>query len=156
MPEKESEKRYIYQTKNVCPPEIHFRTKDNRLTSLGFVGGGCPGNAGLVSRLLEGKKIEDVISMAKGIECRSNGSCPDQLALALEMAVSGELKPVGSFRVDKYSKKIKRIAVAGSLNGNYEAAGRIVDAAGKKNLTSYSFSAISPERMATAGADPAF
>jgi len=46
--------RYIYRTHGVCPPEIHFQVQDGLLTEVRFVGGGCPGNARLVSRLLKG------------------------------------------------------------------------------------------------------
>lgn len=46
--------------------------------------GGCTGNTQGVARLVVGKKVDDVIAMLKGIECRGNTSCPDQLARALE------------------------------------------------------------------------
>jgi len=46
---------------------------------------GCPGNTVGVSKLVEGRKIEDVIKLLKGIPCGFRGtSCPDQLAKALE------------------------------------------------------------------------
>lgn len=37
-----------------------------------------------VSRLAEGRKIDEVIDLLKGIECRGGTSCPDQLSRALE------------------------------------------------------------------------
>ena len=47
--------------------------------------GGCPGNTVGVSRLVEGKNVDEVIKMLKGIDCRGRGtSCPDQVAKALE------------------------------------------------------------------------
>ena len=47
--------------------------------------GGCPGNTLAVSTLVEGRKIDEVISKLKGIDCGGRGtSCPDQLAIALE------------------------------------------------------------------------
>ena len=50
--------------------------------------GGCMGNTQGVCRLIEGMKIEDVITKLKGIKCRGSRtgetSCPDQLALGLE------------------------------------------------------------------------
>ena len=47
--------------------------------------GGCPGNTVGVSKLIENKKIDDIIKMLKGINCGSRGtSCPDQIARALE------------------------------------------------------------------------
>lgn len=37
-----------------------------------------------VSRLAEGRKIDEVIDLLKGIPCRGGTSCPDQLSKALE------------------------------------------------------------------------
>ena len=52
------------------------------------VEGGCPGNLQGVCRLIEGMKVEDVITKLKGIKCRGSRtgetSCPDQLAIGLE------------------------------------------------------------------------
>lgn len=46
--------------------------------------GGCSGNLQGISRLTIGKDIDEIIGTLKGIKCRNNTSCPDQLALALE------------------------------------------------------------------------
>ena len=47
--------------------------------------GGCPGNTLGVSKLCVDRKVEDVIELLSGIDCRGRGtSCPDQLAKALE------------------------------------------------------------------------
>lgn len=52
------------------------------------IAGGCMGNTQGVCRLIEGMKIEDVITKLKGIKCRGSRtgetSCPDQLAIGLE------------------------------------------------------------------------
>lgn len=43
------------------------------------------GNTVGVGKLVEGRKIEDVIKLLKGIPCGARRtSCPDQLAIALE------------------------------------------------------------------------
>lgn len=43
------------------------------------------GNTVGVSKLVEGKKIDEVIKLLKGIPCGARRtSCPDQLATALE------------------------------------------------------------------------
>lgn len=43
-----------------------------------------------VSKLAEGRKIDDVIELLKGIPCGIKGtSCPDQLAKALEEIKNG-------------------------------------------------------------------
>ena len=72
-----------YMTRGTCSRQILFDvTEDNKLTNVKFIGG-CSGNLQAVARLVEGKDIDEVISLLKGIKCRSNTSCGDQLALAL-------------------------------------------------------------------------
>ncbi len=73
----------IYNTKGTCSRQIMFDvTKDNKVTNVKFIGG-CLGNLQGVSRLVEGRDIDEVISLLKGIQCRGNTSCPDQLSKAL-------------------------------------------------------------------------
>lgn len=72
-----------YNTKGTCSRQILFDvTKDKKVTSVRFIGG-CLGNLQAVGRLVEGKDIDEVISLLKGIQCRGNTSCGDQLATAL-------------------------------------------------------------------------
>ena len=76
--------QYKYIPQGVCSMEMIFDIENNIIKSLEIVGG-CPGNTVGVSRLVEGKKIDDVINLLKGIECGIKGtSCPDQVAKALE------------------------------------------------------------------------
>jgi uncharacterized protein (TIGR03905 family) len=69
----------------VCPKEIHLDIEGGVLKELNFLGGGCPGNAYLVSKLIQGKKVSELIPLLKGIPCREGTSCPDQVAKALEL-----------------------------------------------------------------------
>ena len=46
--------------------------------------GGCRGNTQGVARLAEGMEATEVVKRLKGIECRGDNSCPNQLALAVE------------------------------------------------------------------------
>ncbi len=72
-----------YFTKGTCSKQILFDvTPDGTLKDVKFIGG-CLGNLQAVSRLVEGKNIDEVISLLKGIKCRGNTSCGDQLATAL-------------------------------------------------------------------------
>ena len=72
-----------YQTKGTCSRQINFDVKaDGTLTAVKFIGG-CTGNTQAVARLVEGKNIDEVISLLKGVQCRAGTSCPDQLATAL-------------------------------------------------------------------------
>lgn len=75
---------FRYIPKGVCSGEMIFQIDGNIVKSLKIVGG-CPGNTIGVSRLVEGKSIDEVIKMLKGIPCGMRGtSCPDQVAKALE------------------------------------------------------------------------
>lgn len=74
----------IYTTKGTCSRQIIFEvTEDDLIKDVKFIGG-CSGNLQALSRLVHGKPIDEVISTLKGIKCRSNTSCGDQLAIALE------------------------------------------------------------------------
>lgn len=73
-----------YRTTGTCSREIIYSVdKNNIVTDLKFIGG-CSGNLQGICKLVVGKKAEDVIYLLKGIRCRGNTSCPDQLARALE------------------------------------------------------------------------
>lgn len=75
---------YRYKPQGVCSSEMIIEVDEDIIKKVTIVNG-CPGNTVGVSRLVEGKKIDDVISLLKGIPCRTrNTSCPDQLARALE------------------------------------------------------------------------
>lgn len=75
---------YTYKTRGVCSTEILFDIKNNIITDLTIVGG-CRGNTQGVAKLAIGRNVDEVISLLKGIKCRGNTSCPDQLATALEL-----------------------------------------------------------------------
>lgn len=75
---------YRYEPEGVCSYEMIFEIENNIIKSLKILGG-CPGNTVGVSKLVEGKDIETVIKLLKGIPCRDKRtSCPDQVAKALE------------------------------------------------------------------------
>ena len=82
-----------YLTKGTCSKQILYDiTADNKVTNVKFVNG-CSGNLQGISRLVEGKDIDEVISLLSGIKCRANTSCPDQLSKAIanyKKAQSGE------------------------------------------------------------------
>lgn len=75
----------IYKTKGTCSRQIIVDVNDDKIISNVEFVGGCNGNLQGISALVRGKKIDDVISVLKGIDCNFRGtSCPDQLARALE------------------------------------------------------------------------
>ena len=73
-----------YRTRGTCCREIVFVVDDNDvLTSVKFVNG-CSGNTQGVARLAVGRKIDEIISLLEGIQCRAGTSCPDQFDKALK------------------------------------------------------------------------
>lgn len=75
---------YRYKPKGVCSQEMIIDIEDDIVKKVQIIKG-CPGNTVGVSKLVEGRKIDEVINLLKGIPCGARGtSCPDQLAIALE------------------------------------------------------------------------
>lgn len=78
-------KKITYTPSRVCCKEMEIKIEDDIVLSVKFHGG-CNGNLAGISRLVEGRSVESVISTLKGIDCNGKGtSCPDQLAQALEL-----------------------------------------------------------------------
>lgn len=74
---------YSYYPKGVCSRQIIMEIDENNiLQSIKFIGG-CSGNLQGISKLVTGMHIDDIITKIKGIQCRNETSCPDQLAQAL-------------------------------------------------------------------------
>ena len=72
-----------YITKGTCSRQILFNvTADDKVTDVKFIGG-CSGNLQGIAKLVEGKDINEVVTLLQGIRCRGNTSCPDQLAQAM-------------------------------------------------------------------------
>ncbi len=71
-----------YATRGTCSRQIIFEVVDNKVYDVKFIGG-CLGNLQGISKLVNGRDIDDVINTLKGIKCKGNTSCPDQLATAL-------------------------------------------------------------------------
>ncbi len=74
---------HTYKTYGTCSRQIIYDVEDGVVKSVKFIGG-CMGNLQGVAKLVEGRKIEEVISLLEGIKCRNNTSCPDQLSKALK------------------------------------------------------------------------
>ena len=76
----------VFRTRGVCVQAIEYEVLDGVVHNVKFIGG-CSGNTQGVATLVEGMKVEDVISKLEGINCGGKGtSCPDQLAKALKAA----------------------------------------------------------------------
>ena len=75
---------YVYYPKGVCSIKMIFNIDGDIIKNLKIIGG-CPGNTVGVSKLVEGKSIDEVIKLLKGIPCGNKGtSCPDQISIALK------------------------------------------------------------------------
>lgn len=74
---------YTYKTSGTCSAAIEIETEGDIIKSVKFING-CRGNTQGVAALVKGMKIDEVIARLKGIQCRGETSCPDQLARALE------------------------------------------------------------------------
>lgn len=72
-----------FRTSGTCSQAIAYEVVDGVITQCQFLGG-CPGNTQGVARLVVGRRVEEVVPLLKGIQCRGGTSCPDQLARALE------------------------------------------------------------------------
>ena len=72
-----------YSTKGTCSKQIIFDIDaEHKIRNVKFIGG-CSGNLQGIARLVDGKTPDEVYPLLKGIRCRQNTSCPDQLAEAL-------------------------------------------------------------------------
>ena len=82
-------KQLIHQTRGTCSRAIEVVLDENdTIESVRFLGG-CAGNTSGISSLVVGMKASEVIDRLKGTRCGMRPtSCPDQLALALEKALS--------------------------------------------------------------------
>lgn len=75
---------FTYSTSGTCSRQIVFEVdENNNIHNVKFIGG-CSGNLQGVSRLIEGKNIDEIQKTLAGVKCRNNTSCPDQLAKAIQ------------------------------------------------------------------------
>lgn len=78
-------KHTLYKTQGTCSQFIDVTVDENEVVQQVVFYGGCHGNLQGISRLVIGRKIDDVISILNGIRCGDKAtSCPDQLCRALE------------------------------------------------------------------------
>ena len=75
---------YNYRPKGVCSQLMQIEGEDGVVKQLSVMGG-CNGNLQGIGQLVQGMKVDDVITRLEGIRCgRKPTSCPDQLAQALK------------------------------------------------------------------------
>lgn len=76
-------KHVKYKPQGVCSRKIEFDLKDGYVYNVKFHGG-CKGNTAGLSALAEGASAEELVKKLKGIPCKGDNSCPNQLAIAIE------------------------------------------------------------------------
>ena len=76
---------YKYTPKGVCSKEMVIDIdNDTHIINDVKIIGGCAGNTLGISKLVKGRKAEEIIESLKGIPCGyRTTSCPDQLSIAL-------------------------------------------------------------------------
>lgn len=79
--------RLSYDTVGSCATRIDIEIEDGVIMGTEFING-CPGNTQAVAALVRGMTVAEAVRRLKGIACQGDTSCPDQLAKALEEAVS--------------------------------------------------------------------
>ena len=82
---------HTFNTRGTCSRQINFDIVDGNVHNVSFVGG-CDGNLKAISKLIEGKPVDWVVSVLEGNTCgRRTTSCADQLTQALKAAEAGEI-----------------------------------------------------------------
>lgn len=77
---------YKYKTQGTCSMQIEFDIDGDIITNVKFTGG-CPGNLAAISRVVEGKTVEQIEEWFKDIKCGNKStSCSAQLAKAVREA----------------------------------------------------------------------
>ena len=77
-------KTYFRTCPVVCSEAIYIETEGDIIRKVQYTKG-CNGNTQGVAALCEGRKVQDVIALLDGIDCKGRGtSCPDQLSRALK------------------------------------------------------------------------
>lgn len=81
---------HTFRTQGVCARSINVEVEDGIVKHVDFVGG-CNGNLKAISKLVEGKKVDDVCAVLDGNTCGNRPtSCADQLCRALREAEAAQ------------------------------------------------------------------
>ena len=82
---------YHYNTRGTCSMMIDFDLDENGVIGDVTFTGGCNGNLKGISKLVKGRRADEIIGLLKGTTCGFKlTSCPDQLAKALENALESQ------------------------------------------------------------------
>lgn len=78
----------VYKTKGTCSSRIDLDIDEEGIIRSVKFTGGCNGNLSGITRLVTGRKAEEVADLLEGTTCGyKSTSCPDQLAHAIRQAL---------------------------------------------------------------------
>ena len=84
---------YDYTTQYTCSRVISVDLDGDTVHNISFLGG-CNGNLKAISKLLEGKTVDEIEDSLTGITCGNRPtSCGDQLAKAVRAAYNASQDP---------------------------------------------------------------
>ena len=72
-----------YKTHGTCSSQIDLNIENGVITECQFVGG-CRGNTQGLAKMVIGRPAEEVKNLLRGVICRGDTSCPDQLSKAID------------------------------------------------------------------------
>ena len=73
-----------YKTQGTCSSAIDLEIDENGKISACKFTGGCRGNTAGLASVVVGQDARQVMERLRGIPCRGDTSCPDQLSHAIE------------------------------------------------------------------------
>ena len=76
-----------YKTKGTCSTQIDLEIENGIITAC-TIHRGCRGNTQGLAKMVIGRNADEVKELLRGIPCRGDTSCPDQLATALREYLS--------------------------------------------------------------------
>ena len=78
--------RYSYKPYGTCSSQIDFDIEGNVVTNVKFHGG-CPGNLAAISKVIDGKTVQEIYNLFIDIKCGNKPtSCSSELAKAVMQA----------------------------------------------------------------------
>ncbi len=75
---------FTYKTRGTCSTAIDLEIDSNNVITACKIHQGCRGNTAGLSKMVIGRNADEVKELLRGIPCRGNTSCPDQLSKAIE------------------------------------------------------------------------
>ena len=75
---------FTYKTRGTCSTAIDIEIDKNNIITACKIHQGCRGNTAGLAKMVIGRDANEVKNLLRGIPCRGDTSCPDQLSRAIE------------------------------------------------------------------------